>query len=74
MIDATLLAVFLGIIVGVSHSLVTRRNRNKYRNEWEMKYGIYQDPVSTVWLARNQDHDERQRKLDASQNVMTRLL
>ena len=45
-----------------------------HREEWYTTYGIYSDPIGTVWLARDQAHAERQRKLDASQNVMTRLL
>jgi hypothetical protein len=53
---------------------IGRRNRSKYRHGWFCKYGCYLDPVGSVWIDRNHIHEERQRKLDASQNVMTRLL
>ncbi len=72
--NATMLALALGAIVGVAHSLLTRRDRNKYRYEWFCHYGCTLDPVNTTWIARNAEHNDRQRKLDASQNVMTRLL
>jgi hypothetical protein len=77
MTDPYNVAVLVLALMGVAHfahSLFTCRNRNRYRHEWFCYYGCHTDPVNTVWLARNQDHDERQRKLDASQNVMTRLL
>lgn len=45
-----------------------------HRDAWNLKYGIYPDPISTVWLDRDCQHTDRQRLLDASQNVMTRLL
>ena len=45
-----------------------------HREEWYTTYGIFSDHVGSVWLARDQAHADRQRKLDASQNVMTRLL
>lgn len=45
-----------------------------HREVWNIKYGIYTDPVSTVWIDRDNEHAERQRKLDASQNILTRLL
>jgi hypothetical protein len=45
-----------------------------HRYAWSCHYGCFESPIDTVWIDRNYEHGERQRKLDASQNVMTRLL
>lgn len=58
-------------IIRALHRLLGDR---PHRDAWNIKYGIYLDPVGTVWLDRDCQHADRQRLLDASQNVMTRLL
>ena len=45
-----------------------------HRDAWVFRYGCFESPIDTVWIDRNYEQAERQRKLDASQNVMTRLL
>lgn len=44
------------------------------RITWWHKYGHFTDPVASVWLDRDLEHNKKQAMLDASQNVMTRLV
>jgi hypothetical protein len=49
------------------------RNRPERQNWWRF-YGRFADPVSSVWLDRDLEHNKKQALRDASQNVMTRLV
>jgi hypothetical protein len=44
------------------------------RVSWWTRYGRFADPVSSVWLDRDLEHNEKQAMRDASQSVMTRLV
>jgi hypothetical protein len=41
---------------------------------WRIRYGRFEDPVVSVWLDRDIEHNKKQAIRDASQNVMTRLV
>ena len=66
------LAVFT-VAVALLPKLLRGRLGRPHREVWCDHYG-YSDIVGTVWLHREQQMDIRQLRLDASQNVFTRLL
>lgn len=70
---ALLPAMWLLIGSFIAQIRATSRCR-PHRDAWELNYGHYADAIDTVWLGRTWSMDERQAKLDASQNVMTRLV
>ncbi len=51
-----------------------RRCCTTHRMSWRIRYGRFTDPVSSVWLDRDLEHNKKQALRDASQNVMTRLV
>lgn len=68
--------VFLTAVVAYSLWQMLRRDSEKrpHRVSWWRAYGSFHDPIGSVWIDRDYEHEQRQRKLDSSQNVMTRLL